>query len=95
MNPRQKVMTAIGRESALLMLIGPRWLETRDATGKRRIDELTHGRTFPGSNDTYIYRTTAAQAMTSWGMEIIRGSDAGETARCGSTHCPRLFHKSW
>jgi len=36
---KQKVMTAIGRESALLMLIGPRWLETRDATGKRRIDD--------------------------------------------------------
>jgi len=36
---KHKVLTAIGRESALLMLIGPRWLDTRDASGKRRIDD--------------------------------------------------------
>jgi hypothetical protein len=36
---KHKVLTAIGRESALLVLIGPRWLETRDASSRRRIDD--------------------------------------------------------
>jgi len=33
------VLTEIGRESALLALIGPRWLDTRDASNRRRIDD--------------------------------------------------------
>jgi TIR domain len=36
---KHKVLTAISRESALLVLIGPRWLETRDASSRRRIDD--------------------------------------------------------
>jgi hypothetical protein len=36
---KEKVLHEIDRQSALLVLIGPRWLETRDASGARRIDD--------------------------------------------------------
>jgi hypothetical protein len=36
---KQKVLHEIDRQSALLVLIAPRWTETRDASGARRIDD--------------------------------------------------------